>query len=290
MIGRSFGVHDGTFHADDVSACALLLLFDQIDEDKIFRTRDPDVLERCEFVCDVGGIYDASIKRFDHHQIEYSGRLSSAGMILIYLKDQKVITEDLYHFLNQNVITGVDEIDNGLITPKIGHSTFSSVVSSFVPVSYDADQEELFSGFMQAVSFVIAYFKRLQEKFEYMQGCKGYVEEIMESKESLLIFEKPIPWLDAFFDNGGVKHPAKYLVMPTGIHWKLRGIPPNIKEKMKVRLPLPANWAGLSDKDLEKQSGIEGSIFCHKGLFISIWETKEAALEAAEKALSGDAK
>ena len=28
---RSFGTHDGSFHADEVTACALLLLFDLID-------------------------------------------------------------------------------------------------------------------------------------------------------------------------------------------------------------------------------------------------------------------
>nr|NGX27459.1 hypothetical protein [Chlamydiota bacterium] len=40
MISRSLGTHDGSFHADEVSACALLLVFDLIDRDKIFRTRD----------------------------------------------------------------------------------------------------------------------------------------------------------------------------------------------------------------------------------------------------------
>ncbi|MDF2550599.1 MAG: hypothetical protein K0S07_1666, partial [Chlamydiales bacterium] len=28
---RSFGTHDGSFHADEVTACALLLLVDLID-------------------------------------------------------------------------------------------------------------------------------------------------------------------------------------------------------------------------------------------------------------------
>ena len=62
---RSFGTHDGTFHADEVTACALLLLCDQIDEVQIFRTRDPEVLKQCEFVCDVGGVYAPEQKLFD---------------------------------------------------------------------------------------------------------------------------------------------------------------------------------------------------------------------------------
>src|SRR5262245_37911373 len=85
-IKRSFGTHDGSFHADEVTACALLLLFDLIDRDKIVRTRDSMILGTCEFVCDVGGLYNPSKKLFDHHQAEYTGSLSSAGMILEYLK------------------------------------------------------------------------------------------------------------------------------------------------------------------------------------------------------------
>jgi len=40
------------------------------------------------------------------------------------------------------------------------------------------------------------------------------------------------------------------------------------------------------DKELERVSGIRGAIFCHKGRFISVWETKEAALQALQKALA----
>jgi Uncharacterized conserved protein related to MYG1 family len=85
MIKRSVGTHDGAFHADEVTACALLVVFDLVDEDKIVRTRDPSKLAECEYVCDVGGEYDPSRKLFDHHQADYVGRLSSAGMILHYL-------------------------------------------------------------------------------------------------------------------------------------------------------------------------------------------------------------
>src|SRR5271170_2959520 len=92
-IPRSFGAHDGTFHADEVTACALLLLFNLIDADKIVRTRELERLEQCEYVCDVGGIYDPAKKLFDHHQVGYQGSLSSAGMILLHLKASHLINE-----------------------------------------------------------------------------------------------------------------------------------------------------------------------------------------------------
>ena len=96
------------------------------------------------------------------------------------------------------------------------------------------------------------------------------------------MFDKSIPWLDIFFEMEGAKHPAIFVVMPSGQHWKLRGIPPTLEEKMKVRQPLPQEWAGLIGEDLKKVSGIEGAIFCHKGRFISVWETKEDALKALQ--------
>jgi uncharacterized UPF0160 family protein len=68
--------------------------------------------------------------------------------------------------------------------------------------------------------------------------------------------------------------------MPSGKHWKLRGIPPNMDDKMKVRKPLPDAWAGLLEEELRKITGIDGAVFCHKGRFISVWETREDAMKA----------
>ena len=119
------------------------LLFHQIDRDKIVRTRDPEKLSRCEYVCDVGGIYDPERKRFDHHQSDYRGDLSSAGMIWEYFKKSGVIDEPTYDYFNHSLIRGVDAIDNGRDFLEVGHCTFSQVVSNFVPPAYDAAPREL---------------------------------------------------------------------------------------------------------------------------------------------------
>ncbi|MDN3508230.1 MAG: MYG1 family protein, partial [Simkaniaceae bacterium] len=68
--------------------------------------------------------------------------------------------------------------------------------------------------------------------------------------------------------------------------WKLRGIPPTERMKMQVRHPLPEKWAGLLEEELREVTGIPGAVFCHKGQFISIWETKEDAQKAYEKVMS----
>ncbi len=286
IVPRSFGTHDGAFHADEVTACALLLLFNLIDRDKIYRTRDKAILAKCEYVCDVGGIYNSSKKRFDHHQQHYKGVLSSAGMILKFLQDQKLVEKKLYDYINRALIIGIDAVDNGLITQKLGHCSFSSVITNYVPCEYGTGDDNLNKVFFEAMDFSYGHVKRLIDRFVYIHSFKEEVKESMQKGQECLMFEKALPWMENFFELEGENHPALFVVMPAGDHWKLRGIPPSYDQKMKVRKPLPKEWAGLLDDQLAKQTDIPGAIFCHKGRFISIWKTKEDALKALNLVLN----
>lgn len=282
---RSCGTHNGSFHADEVTACALLILFGLIDEDKIVRTRDPNELNCCEYVCDVGGVYDPERKLFDHHQVEYAGRLSSAGMILLYLKEQGIINEAEYQMFNNHIIIGVDDHDNGLDPQILGVTTYSHVINNFTPIHYDASPEEQDAAFHEALQFVKGHLRRMWDRYLYTFSCKEIVAEAMKSRSSYLLFERAIPWMDCFFELDGANHPAAFIIMPSGIHWKLRGIPPTSDDKMEVRIAQPKEWAGHLEDDLKEISGIPGAIFCHKGRFISVWETKEDALKALDYTL-----
>jgi uncharacterized UPF0160 family protein len=277
---RSCGTHDGTFHADEVTACALLIVFDLIDENKIIRTRKKELLDQCEYVCDVGGIYDPPEKLFDHHQAEYQGNFSSAGMVLLHLQETHVISKQAYDFFNHSIIMGVDAHDNGRDPQIAGLCTYSHVVSNFTPIQNDAAPSAQDAAFFQALDFVKHHFMRLSERYLYMQSCRQIVAEAMKTKEECLMFDRGIPWLEIFFELNGEEHPAKFVIMPSGKHWKLRGIPPTLEERMKVRFPLPLEWAGLLEEELKEISGIQGAIFCHKGRFISVWNTKEDAIKA----------
>jgi uncharacterized UPF0160 family protein len=284
-IPRSFGTHSGTFHADEVTACALFLLFDLIDSEQIIRTRDLETLQRCFYVCDVGGEYNPQENLFDHHQASFKGELSSAGMVLLHFKNQKIISEEIYTYLNRSLVQGVDAHDNGKGEVEPGICTFSNVISNFVPIRYDASSDEQDEAFKQAVFFTLGHLRRLLERFSYVQQCKQKVLQAMALRQKYLYFDESLPWIDAFFENGGENHPALFVIMPSANHWKLRGIPPSSGERMKVRVPLPAPWAGLLDNELKKISGIPGAIFCHKGRFISVWETKENAFAALKNVL-----
>lgn len=285
MLKRSVGTHDGSFHADEVTACALLLLFNLIDKDKIVRTRDPQKLFECEFVCDVGGIYDPKHKRFDHHQSEYVGELSSAGMIWLYLKNEGVADRSTYDYFNRALIWGVDAVDNGKANLEEVSCTFSQVITNFVPALYDAPVATQNKAFFEALDFVLGHLQRLLARYEYILSCREKVAASMKKQDKFLYFDEAMPWMESFFEMGGETHPALFVIMPSGGHWKLRGIPPTLHERMKVRVPFPKEWAGLLEEDLKRITGIPGAIFCHKGRFISVWETKEDVFKALEKIL-----
>jgi uncharacterized UPF0160 family protein len=255
-IDKSFGTHNGHFHADEVTAGALLILFDLVKKDLIFRTREEDVLQRCEYIGDVGGKYDSEKKLFDHHQADYQGSLSSAGMVLLYLKRQKIISPDLYEFLNRSFVLGVDAHDIGNVKLKVGSCSFSQIIETFVPLGEEVDDIEMDRSFFEALSFTINFLKRLLNRFYYFQETKKIVKKHMETKDRFIIFDHALSWVESFFELGGKEHPALFIIMPSRDQWKLRAIPPSYEERMNVRVPLPKEWAGLRGEKLKEVSGI----------------------------------
>ena len=98
----------------------------------LVRTRDPQVLETCHTVVDVGGEYDAARNRYDHHQRtfnttfpDHKTKLSSAG--LVYMHFGKAIiaqhtklpidhpdVELLFQKLYDDFVEAIDANDNGI--------------------------------------------------------------------------------------------------------------------------------------------------------------------------------
>jgi uncharacterized UPF0160 family protein len=65
--------HDESFHCDETFAIAALRIHLKEIPHEIIRTRDKALIETADFVIDVGGIYDPSRNRFDHHQLGGAG-------------------------------------------------------------------------------------------------------------------------------------------------------------------------------------------------------------------------
>jgi len=133
MDSVKIGTHNGHFHADEALAVYMLRMLPQYTTSaSLVRTRDPALLDTCHTVVDVGGVYDDSKKRYDHHQREFNTtfpdhktKLSSAG--LVYMHYGKAIiaqhtnlpiehsdVELIYQKLYDDFVEAIDANDNGV--------------------------------------------------------------------------------------------------------------------------------------------------------------------------------
>ncbi len=71
---KVIGTHSGSFQADEAMGCFLLRQLPEYRLSRIVRSRDPKILETCDIVIDVGGVYDHDKLRYDHHQRGYDER------------------------------------------------------------------------------------------------------------------------------------------------------------------------------------------------------------------------
>jgi uncharacterized UPF0160 family protein len=135
--------HHGTFHCDEAMACGMLRLLDSYRSMPVVRTRDPSVIGKAAVVVDVGGEYDPSSHRYDHHQREFQEpfyaapegemwtgekepvRMSSAGLVFKHFGReviQRVASRELseaevdlvFQRMYSALIREVDAIDNGV--------------------------------------------------------------------------------------------------------------------------------------------------------------------------------
>ncbi|EAR83677.1 melanocyte proliferating protein, putative (macronuclear) [Tetrahymena thermophila SB210] len=144
---KKIGTHSGVFHCDEVLACVMLSKYTSEFKDGIItRTREQEILDQQNIIVDVGGIYDPSKHRYDHHQrsfvdtfsSQHNIRLSSAGLVykhfgqeIIKNVAQSLIDENkdnlnieitlnqetldsLYQRIYDGFIQGVDGSDNGV--------------------------------------------------------------------------------------------------------------------------------------------------------------------------------
>ncbi|HEY9886397.1 MAG TPA: MYG1 family protein, partial [Vampirovibrionales bacterium] len=104
--------HSGTFHADEVFACALLkLIYNEIE---IIRTRDENLINAAQddeniFVIDVGQKLEPSFKNFDHHQD--ANLPSSAGLLWEHYAAKWIKNNEATEIIRKNFIEGIDAID-----------------------------------------------------------------------------------------------------------------------------------------------------------------------------------
>ena len=277
--------HSGKFHADDVLSWALLRQFYPGDI-TLTRTRDATLIAQGDIVFDVGNVFSPEELRFDHHQKEYQGPLSSAGMILNWLYSQEYLSQRLYTTLKEQLTDYIDAVDNGRRVPERDVPCFATMVDH---VNHGAKTLEEFDiQFHKATDIATLLLSSFIQQDTEQRKAHAIVLEAMQqaisSNSSLIEFPHYVSWQTSYFSNGGTEHPTNFILFPTISNtWQVLAIPP-VENSFSQKKPFPEEWAGLRDDELSSVTG-EASIFCHKNRFIAVFHTRTAAINSLKKLL-----
>jgi len=312
------GTHSGTFHCDEALAVFMLLRTKQFANSDIVRTRDQKVLDDCDVVVDVGGVYDPARHRYDHHQLSFTGtfgpqypiKLSSAGLIYFHFGREIIAnevgsspehTEIVFNRVYKHMIESIDAIDNGVdayppeMPPKYRvHSDLSSRISYLNPAWNDSkpnpDEQFRKASELAGTELIdrISYFGKV-----WLQA-RSLVEQALAARFSvhpsgeIVRMEQHCPWKDHLLDleeesaARGEVISIKYVLFSEPAGWRVQCV--SVNKTFKNRKSLL--WQGLRDDELSRASGIPGGTFVHATGFIGGNKTYEGALAMAVASLA----
>ena len=325
MAPAKIGTHDGSFHCDEALGCFLLQNTKAYADAEIVRSRDPETLAGCDVVIDVGATYEPSKNRFDHHQKGFEEifghgfvtKLSSAGLVYKHFGREIVANvlkwestdprvEKIYLKMYKAFIEAVDANDNGVNqfdteapSKYEVNTSLPSRVGKLNPAwneTFDAESQN--SQFRKAMQVTGAEFvDALKYYGESWMLARTHVVEAMDDVKSthpsgeILKLPCYCPWKEHLFELEVERKteplPKYALYEDDKGAWRIQAIPLT-PSSFENRKPLPKDWRGVRDADLDAVSGISGGIFVHAAGFIGGNKTYEGALAMAAKALEID--
>lgn len=287
--------HSGAFHADDVFAVATLLLLLGDTQTEIIRTRDKELFETADFVVDVGGVYDPSKKRFDHHQVTGAGAhengvpFASFGLVWKEYGLQVASSIEIAELIESKIVMFVDAVDNGVDINKPLFEDFRPYTISDYLYSYWIDEqikeEEIDTIFSQVVVLAKDLLVREIEKAKRIILESQLVEEIYNKTEDkeVVVLDQHLAWGKVLVE----KPEPFFVVYPSidGTRWNAKAVRVN-SNSFECRKLFPLEWAGKMDTELCDASGVSDAVFCHRGRFLAVAKSKEGALQFVKKALT----
>ena len=283
--------HSGTFHPDDVFACATLMLLLK-DNARIIRTRDKDIIKTGDYVVDVGNIYDPKKNRFDHHQEEGAGERKNgipyASFGLVWKKFGKELcdSKEIAEKIDQKLVQQIDAVDNGIIICKplkenIYPYDIGELFGSFLPTW--KEKADFNKAFFEVFEIAKKILQREILREKHKKVAKKFIVKAYKSAEDKRIIEIPgrIPWRETITQY---KEPLFVITQGPDGKWLVLTIRDD-PHSFENRKDLPKSWGGLQDKELVKITGVPDAIFCHKNIFIAVAKTHEGALALAKLAL-----
>lgn len=288
--------HDSKFHTDDVFACATILLVLEKNNEtfELFRTRDESIIKTGDYVFDIGGIYDESLNRFDHHQIGGAGKrengIEYASFGLVWKKFGIILceSEDVVSKIDKKMAQPIDAIDNGIdiytsVIKDVQPYGIDSIVSAFLPTwnEKENNKDEIF---LEVVFLAKKILQREIIKAKQKESDKNILIDIYKKAEDkrIMILDQHYSGKDVFSD---FPEPLYVIDQREDGDWMLTTVRKE-KHSFVNRKDLPVAWAGLRNEELQKVTGVSDAVFCHRSLFLGVAKTKEGIMKLVELALN----
>lgn len=321
---KRIGTHNGSFHCDEALGCFMIRLTDKYAGAQIVRTRDTKVLETMDAVLDVGGVYDPSKDRYDHHQRGFGEvfghgfvtKLSSAGLIYKHFGLEIISkeigrdpghpdVERLYLAVYKSFVEAIDAIDNGINMydtdqpPKYINNTHLSSRVGRINIDWiDEDQspEKENERFHQAMTLAGGEFlENVHHHAKSWLPARSIVEESVAARQEvdssgkIVVIKQFCPWKLHLFE---IEQELKLEPLITYVlyedsrakQWRVQAVAVS-PDKFESRKPLPESWRGLRDDELSGECGIPDCVFVHISGFIGGNKSFEGAVAMAKAAL-----
>jgi len=218
----NIATHNKIFHADEVTAVALLKIFTD-DEIIVHRVdHDTEDFTAYDMVIDISKQFDGD-KYFDHHQNK--GGKSSAGLIWEYLG-----FEEDYPKISK-LIRLVDDNDVGI--QKAKPFEYSSLIKCFNGSKIHSPEQDI--QFTKAVDFAMVILNSMAEMAESLHAAKGIVSESFMFNDNPKILE-----LSSFTPHWTTYINAQVMPNIKAVVWE-------DEEEKKWKVKIPAKRMGSFD-------------------------------------------
>ena len=315
----TIATHSGSFHADDVFGVGVLM--GVYPSHTLIRTRKDELIAAADCVVDVGGIWDAAIGRFDHHQRGFTGArpaqaadgqvvpgvgYASAGLVWAahgsaYVKawagthgqslDAQAV-DDVVRSIDHALVQYLDIVDTGQGDVSPGIFGLSSLIAQLNThwmeekgMDHGAKARLQETRFREAIAITRKFLDHAISK-KVAQICA--VDTVRAAPRLvggrvLHLQEGGMPWTRVVVDE---MPDVMFVIYPDsdGDQYQIKTVPVE-PGSFTARLDLPARWAGLRDRELAAVTGVEDSVFCHLNLFIGGARSFDGAVRLAELAL-----
>lgn len=276
--------HDGLFHADEVFACALIKLI--YPDVKIIRSRvmNPEA----DIYVDVGGHFD-NHTYFDHHQrgfdeyhINTEIPKSSFGLVYDKYINKLINGEKVINTVKNQIVIPIDAHDNNIkIEKPYRPYTVSNIISAFNAKDVRNNNDE----FDTAVSIAALILENCIQNVVDFYYIDSAVIDAFDSAENenrkYAILDKFYQYNAIFYDDQNKYQNIHHVIYKEADHYRALCI--NDPKTNKPKSPFPKEWGGLEKSQLEEQSGIPGSIFCHRGQFLASNSSLDGMIQMVER-------